>query len=149
MGYNLHITRRACWLDSGDDIELQEWLDFLDGDPDMRLDGYAECVIASGEILRAEDESLAVWIGYSQQGVGGNHAWFWLYKGRIEAKNPDAEIRRKMFAIAQHFGARVLGDEGEAYGEDDEPIAVADQGGPADSAVSSPSKQRKPWWKRW
>jgi hypothetical protein len=41
--------------------------------------------------------------------------WFHYRDGRVGAKDPDNEMIRKMWAIAQPLGARVQGDEGESY----------------------------------
>jgi hypothetical protein len=37
-------------------------------------------------------------------------------------KNPDTEILKKMWLIAQSLGAKVQGDDGETYGEDGSPL---------------------------
>jgi len=42
-------------------------------------------------------------------------AWFDWYLGRIVVKNPDAEIVGEMKQIANHFGAHIVGDDGEEY----------------------------------
>ena len=42
-------------------------------------------------------------------------AWFWLAEGNIVVKNPDNEILRKMWALAQNLDARVQGDDDELY----------------------------------
>lgn len=115
MGYDLHVTRRNDWFDDGPDITLSEWVQYLEVAPDMRLDGYAEAVLSHGEPLRLEASGVAVWTGYAKDGLNGNHAWFVHVNGEIVVKNPDIEIRRKMFEVAVHFGARVQGDDGEFY----------------------------------
>ncbi|MGD0792519.1 MAG: hypothetical protein ABR920_12185 [Terriglobales bacterium] len=37
MGYNLHITRRKNWSEEGNDISAQEWLTFINNDPEPTL----------------------------------------------------------------------------------------------------------------
>lgn len=140
MGYDLHISRRADWVDDGSDITVAEWLAYLDASPDMRLDGYAEAVTDAGDTVRVESPGLAVWTGYSKHGLGGNQARFLHSGGQIIVKNPDAELRRKMFSIARHFGARVQGDDGEFYDE---------LGNVVEREQDSSPPRPAPWWKFW
>ncbi len=44
-------------------------------------------------------------------------AWFNFSGGEIKVKNPDTEILKKMWAIAQRLFAKVQGDEGEIYND--------------------------------
>jgi hypothetical protein len=48
----------------------------------------------------------------------GDQAWFGFWGGNVVVKNPDSEILRKMYVIAQSLFAKVQGDEGETYGPD-------------------------------
>jgi hypothetical protein len=84
----------------------------------MRSDGYAEATTPSGDTLRYENEGLAVWTAYSRHQSNGNMAWFDFEMGNVVVKNPDQEILRKMWQIAQSLGAKVQGDEGETYHKD-------------------------------
>ncbi|MBX2855175.1 MAG: hypothetical protein KTR21_09315 [Rhodobacteraceae bacterium] len=150
MGYELHITRKAHWADeNGPEISLDEWLGYVSADPEMRLDGFAEAPLPGGGVLRAEDQSLAVWTAWPGDGGrdgGGDGgmdglAWMWLSgDGAICAKHPDIDIRRKMWRIAQDFGARLVGDDGEQYGADGE----IDTGAMDDARLKP-----QPWWKFW
>jgi len=99
MGYEIHITRRACWIDEdGPSINLDEWKALIMGDPEMRW----------------EEPADAVWIAYSKQGRDG--ALFYLgLTGDIIVKNPDKAILVKMYQIAQKLSAKVQGDEQEIY----------------------------------
>jgi hypothetical protein len=116
MGYDLHITRKTNWFDpGGKDIPLPEWLAFVHSDPEMRLDGFAEATTSSGETLRIESSGLCVWAGYSKHVDAETTAWFDFHHGCVVVKDPDAEIRRKMYEVAVQLQARVQGDEGEFY----------------------------------
>jgi hypothetical protein len=42
-------------------------------------------------------------------------AWFAYWRGEIRVKNPDDEIIRKMWLVAQSLSAKVQGDDGETY----------------------------------
>lgn len=122
MGYDVHITRRQNWFDEdGPAISIDEWLKVVASDPEMRMDGHAEAVTSNGSVIRVENEGLAVWVKYSGHQPDGNMAWFDFRGGRITAKNPDAEILKKMWALAQRLSAKVQGDEGESYDKDGEP----------------------------
>ena len=79
------------------------------------MDNFAEASTPQGETIRYDNEGLAVWTTYSGHGQGGNMAWFDYRSGQIVVKNADDEIRKKMRELAQFFGARVVGDEGEEY----------------------------------
>ena len=50
MGYNLHITRQENWVDEdvNSRIPLQEWVAYVNNDPDMRLDNFAEATLPDG-----------------------------------------------------------------------------------------------------
>lgn len=115
MGYDLHITRREDWSEKGNDISFEEWQAYVAGDPEMRIDGFAETQTASGEIVRIEAPGLTIW---TRPSGDGHPRWFHHQRGRIDVKNPDAELFPKMWSIAQYFGARVQGDEGECYDAD-------------------------------
>lgn len=135
MGYDLHITRKSDWRDSkGPEISLDEWRAFVLGDQQMRLDSFAEASLLDGRALRTETGGLAVWTEYSQHDEAGNKAWFLYSHGEIRVENPDDEIIRKMWSIAQALGAKVQGDDGEVYDS---------------SASESYSDITKPWWKFW
>jgi len=122
MGYDLHITRKQNWFDEGgEDISLVEWTALVKSDPSMRLDGFAETQVGGGKTLRMNNEGLSVWTGWSQH-VEGNSAWFNPGGGNVVVKNPDPEIRKKMWQLAQMLSAKVQGDEGELYGADGNPI---------------------------
>jgi hypothetical protein len=116
MGYDVHITRAIELSDSKDTpITIEEWLQYVQQDPEMRLDGYAKATTPKGDTLRIESEGLCVWKGYSGHGRDGNMAWFYYYDGCVIVKNPDDEILIKMKSIAESLAANVIGDEGEFY----------------------------------
>ncbi|MEX1827166.1 hypothetical protein [Luteibacter sp. CQ10] len=142
MGYDIHITRKTHWFDDeGPTISMEEWKAYIASDPELRLDGYAETTVGNGAVLRVKNEGMAVWTAYSKD----NTAWIWLDSSGIVAKNPDNEILRKMFQIAQMLGARVVGDDDEEYDADGEMVATDDFSQhdiPPDSQAP-----KRPWWK--
>ena len=111
MGYDVHITRSGDPnRDSGSAITLQEWLDYVRTDPEMRLDGFAEVTTPQGPTLRYESPGLAVWTAYELDGI----PWFDFREDCIVVKNPDAKILKKMNQIAEKLNARVIGAEGKS-----------------------------------
>ena len=100
-------------------------------DPGMRMDGFAEALVDGG-VLRVTRDGLAVWTGWSGHEKDGGMAWFDWRDGEVVVKNPDGEILRKMYSLAQHLLAHVQGDDGEIYEADGTPRSAA-----------------KPRWKVW
>jgi hypothetical protein len=146
MGYDAHITRKKDWSETtGPEISLDEWVSYVRGDPEMRLDGFAQIENDAGEVFRHESPGIAVWLSYSGHGINGNMAWFCFdaHESGITVKNPDPEILGKMWRIAQSLSAKIQGDDGEAYNErgepswGDEPPSVA------------PQLTSKPWGNLW
>jgi hypothetical protein len=105
MGYDVHVTRANDWFDSETHpITADEWLGYVRADPELAIDP------------RDNGPHFALWLAHR---VGDDHAWFDWSEGRISTKNPDPATLRKAVQIARHFGARVLGDDGEEYGPED------------------------------
>lgn len=145
MGYDIHITRKEQWFDEkGENIELEEWLNFVKSSSDMRHDGFAEAETPNGT-LRIDSEGLSVWLGYSGHEKNGNMAWFYYSDGNIQVKNPDEEILKKMYKIAQELQAKVQGDDCEIYDENGQSnwkeLSAQDE-----SVVLSHNKK---WWRFW
>lgn len=148
MGYDLHITRKLNWFDASPAIDLQEWLEYVANDPDLQHDGFAETPAANGDMLRIESQGICIWKGYSGGGNPESTAWLTWNAGNVVAKNPDDEIRKKMWSIAQSLGASVQGDEGEHYGEDGGMIETTTND-VSSSVNERPSDPKRPWWKFW
>ena len=143
MGYDVHITRRNTWFDeTGEAVLLDEWLECVHGDPELRLDGCADAHLKNGSVLRSLDPSMAVWVAHPEHGTREGMAWIWLSGGNVVAKNPDAHTLQKMWRIAQGLGAIVQGDECELYDLRGQSSLVEfrDQG-------AAPPK--KAWWRFW
>lgn len=145
MGFELHITRKQNWFEEEPElnIALTEWLQYVSGDPEFRLDNYAEVELLDGKTLRAEQEGIAVWTAYSQDGADQNHAWFTYFRGSIFVKNPDQEIINKMVDIAQALSGKVQDDEGTLYEREN----YLDRQLKDVRVTGSP--QKKPWWRFW
>ncbi|MGO9045869.1 MAG: hypothetical protein ACLQFW_03125 [Xanthobacteraceae bacterium] len=119
MGYDLHITRKKNWDgfedEHGPEISLDEWIAMVRADAEMRLDGFCEVRLPHGKVFRLDRPSIAVWTAWSHHSKAGDTAWFDLRDGNVVVKNPDREIRRKMWRLAERLQAKVQGDDGEYY----------------------------------
>lgn len=104
MGYDLHITRRSDWADTGNDISAEEWLNYIRGDPELTL---ASRNGAYHAVWDGPPEDAEPWLDWSQ--------------GQIYSKNPDAPLINKMISIAEKLKATVQGDDGEIYDERSQP----------------------------
>jgi hypothetical protein len=99
MGYDLHITRAKWHFENeGQWITTDEWLEYIKGDPELKLAGY-------------NGEYFAWWSGKSEY----PDPWLDWFDGNIYSKNPDDPIIDKMIAIAKKLNAKVQGDDGEVY----------------------------------
>jgi hypothetical protein len=59
MGYDVHITRAEDWTESESaPIGLDEWLRYVAGDHEMRLDNFAETEVGGDDVLRYENYGL-------------------------------------------------------------------------------------------
>lgn len=139
MGYNIYITRRKDWFtEDGPDISLHEWIDLVHVDDQMRLDGYAEATTGNGDVIRVQQKSMAVWLKYSRHEANGNMAWLSHERGNVVAKNPDEEILRKMWRVAQVLSAKVQGEESEIYGAEGRVSEETFGAGGAPKSATSP-----------
>ena len=111
MGYDVHITRAACWLDGEETpITLDEWRSYVASDPEL-MASDPELMIG-----QSDDCISAGWYGEgghpnNSKCVGG----FWWDSGCIVEKNPSKAEIGKMTRIALALNARVVGDEDEEY----------------------------------
>lgn len=116
MSYELHITRAKEWSDSESrPITLKEWLAVVEGDPDLRPCDVHEIPILDGPSIKIDlGEGGVLWIGHpdAPQGIA-----LWWSDGQIQMTNRLAEKRavKKLKALAERLGARVVGDGGEEY----------------------------------
>jgi hypothetical protein len=98
MGYDLHITRRKDWSAEGDEISVEEWIFYVEMDPELSL-------------WQDNGPHMARWSGKSTYA----DPWLDWFKGAIYSKNPDEALIYKMMEIAQFLGGCVQGDDGEIY----------------------------------
>jgi len=114
MGYDVHITRKREWSDEdGPRITEDEWQAYVACDADMVITGFAEHRNPQGETIRITQPLLTEWRKHSSH----SPVWFSYFEGSLVVKNPDDECLAKMRQIAARLHARVQGDEGEFYDE--------------------------------
>lgn len=105
MGYDLYITRSSHDdVGSEEAITLEEWQAYIDSDPDLTRPQVG---------TPNYHENLAL----LPRGPSDPEGFPWLswVNGSISAKYPQPPTLKKMIQIANHFGAQVVGDEGEIY----------------------------------
>jgi hypothetical protein len=118
MSYDLHITRRNWWTEDGKDIGFEEWCAYVAADPELSLDRVAVARTPTGDEIRIEQAGLTSWAPR-----GETEGWFHHNRGVITFASPEAAQFAKAWVIAQHFNARIQGDEGEFYGPDFELVS--------------------------
>ena len=156
MGYEICITRNRDWWDEekAEGISLEEWKACVDSDPSLRFEVISETTMPDGTVFQFPSTAFGIWLNDN-----GNEVCFGLRNGRISLNRPRKPERVQMYQIAQQLGAKVVGEEGEEYGEDgdaieDEPeeqvLNVARQAETVSTIpLLSPFKPKRPWWKFW
>lgn len=115
VGYDLHITRRTEWSDpeSGPPITREEFERVVFGDDSFRRDGGL-----------GPDYAVLV-----KKPCGAADApWLCWQNGEITAKNPSRPLIRVAAVMAAAINARVVGDDGEEYGQDGQAVGIEDYG---------------------
>jgi hypothetical protein len=101
MSYSVFITRKKHWHESdGGTISVSEWRSLVEADAELQW---------STEL----GENVAIWQGCCE----GEPEWVTLTGGSLETQLPSPEFLEKLVSIACSFQARVVGEEGETYGE--------------------------------
>ena len=114
MGYDIHITREACWLDDENPITLDEVREILPVEPhQFRIDETGEVLIATpqgnamiadyGPFLEYTDEEGKKTILVFEEG----ECPFFTYR--------DCRQLLAMRDLAETLGATLQGDECEVY----------------------------------
>ena len=109
MGYDVHITRAADWLDAAEFPILEaDWQRLVSTDLTLELSttDYHERTTQAGTVERIY---AVLWLPHPDQPS------FILEDGEIVLKDPDEATIEKMVKVATQLGARVFGDDGEEY----------------------------------
>lgn len=114
MSYDLHITRSNDWVESEENpISFEEWKKYIDNDPELTLTGFAETKMPNGQIIRMDNEGLALWEKKSL--FKTIKSWFYYNDGQIQVSGPNEAVIKKMKTVASALSAKVIGDDGEEY----------------------------------
>jgi hypothetical protein len=132
MGYDISIVRYHG--EDAVDIPENEWLNYAKSDAELE----------PSEI--SNDSTYWEWNAHSKyHDPTEGRPWFHYMGGQIYSKNPDEEVRVKMFQIAGSLNAKVQGQEGEFYDEDGRQLDE-------EPRINKPVRfvsESKPWWRFW
>ena len=145
MGYELHITRRAHWADTETpDIELDEWLTYVNSDNQLEL--KTSYNIKIGEETQFQNlRGYCEWNAHPTAKELNERPWFSYSEGTIDTKNPDDSTILKMMQIATALNAKVQGDDGEIYNEGCSSQLKTEQ----KLKTMLSQQKKKAWWKFW
>jgi hypothetical protein len=147
MGYDFHITRKEDWSDDfsdARDITLEEWLSYIDNDPELELTEGYWIKIPGSETESQPAPGFCEWNAHPLD----ERPWFDYSNGNISTKNPDDATIRKMLAITEVLNAKLQGDDGEIYviSRTNEVVRGPLRYGDKDDPYA---EENKPWWKFW
>lgn len=121
MGYDVHIERIAnLELSEPVAITLDEWLAFVERDPEMKLTPVLEIVNPkTSEVIKLQGDGMATWAGCSKVDGRPIGLTFTYRSGTVLTRYPHGDVERiqKLHAIAREFRAVVRGDGGEIRNE--------------------------------
>jgi|SRR5579859_1206077 len=111
MSYSVHIKRAKAQDNGG--ISLEEWLQYVRSDGELRHLGEAIAKTSKGDTVRYDAPGMTEWIdpqtGYKVLFDHSNRG------GKVSVANPSRAALIKMFKVAQALSGIVQGDEGECY----------------------------------
>jgi len=104
MGYELHITRAAEWVDSEEHpIGRDEWATYADQHPDL---------VSNGSVEWADIGRETTYDCTDKYGSAVSLSW---RRGKVDVYGCNGEDYSKLLAIADGLNARLVGDEDEEY----------------------------------
>ena len=147
MGYDLHITRKDNWSDDDEnrEIPLTEWLTYIETAPDLVLSDAYRIKVPGSETGSQVAPGFCDWTAHPSQ----VSSWFAYSSGCIETKNPDEDVIKRMLSIAKALGAKVQGDDGEAYTLSSDGQVLTGNDSSNEHHFSPVETHKKPWWKFW
>jgi hypothetical protein len=112
MGYDVHISRRENWFDDrGPIITVSEFEAAVEHDPDLVL-------VPVPTDRNGDPQPIAELASDSQLRRESGLRW---RAGKISSKNPSDLVIEAMCRLAKTLDARVQGDDGELYGDEQGP----------------------------
>jgi hypothetical protein len=106
MAYDLHIVRTDDWFDSAaNPVSKPDVDELIQSDPELARStvDYVDMGADDGGVTRY---FYILWNG---------NPCFWWYRDEITCAGPNENQTQKMVEMARALGAKVLGDDGEAY----------------------------------
>ena len=147
MAYSVNIVRRNNWEDPDEEsnISLKEWLQYIETDDELTAPAEGSLTDVNREYYQ-QKPGYCEWTSHSAYKEPFARPWFDYYNGQIVSENVDDETILKMIEIAENLNARVQGQDGEVYIEDDV-MRVQTKGN--DVSIREVRASKKPWWKFW
>lgn len=110
MESKFYITRKQDLLDhsSGNGISLQEWTNFVENDPEMRLDNYTVVTLPSGEVYQYASPGTAVWLNREPGATVIREVMFDYAGGNILVNDADKRTLDKIRHIAFKLNTRIF-----------------------------------------
>ncbi len=115
MPYAVYITRAKHWKYSDEaPILFEEWLEYIEGDPEFRLASDGEKTAAGADAF-PYGVGAAVWTKNAQGMTAEKTVLFRYHSGMawIDVIDPDETILSKMRVVAKALSGRVVGQLGE------------------------------------
>lgn len=112
----IYITRKKDLFDvsSAHEIALQEWMTFVENDPEMRLDNYTIVALLNGEKYRYSSPGTAVLLSREAGQSAIHESVFDFTAGNIIIKNADPRAINKVRHIAYKLNAQIF-EETKTY----------------------------------
>jgi hypothetical protein len=147
MGYTIAIFRQDDWDNPEEEsnISFEEWSNYIDTDEELERPAESSLTDDNREHY-LQNPGYCEWNNHSSYKEPFARPWFEYSQGEIVSKYVDDESLLKMIEIADRLNAKVRGQDGEIYEEDDAMKLKTTQTWAPASSVPAPNK---PWWKFW
>jgi hypothetical protein len=110
MNNTIYITRKSdltnLYADS--DITLQEWMNFVSNDPEMRLDNHTTVTLANGELYRYANPGAAVFLQRATGQSEVREVAFDFIDGSIRVYNGDELTIQKVKQMGFKLNAQIF-----------------------------------------
>ena len=147
MSYSITIVRKNNLedLEEESNITLEEWLNYIKKDEELERPSESSFTDYNRTYYQKKP-GYCEWIGHPSYKEPFARPWFDYYNGGITSENVDDETMLKMITIAEQLNAKVQGQDGEFYDEDDAmKISVTHE----EISNARLTVNKKPWWKFW
>jgi len=112
MNSKFHLTRKQDLLDhssgSGTGISLQEWTNFVENDPEMRLDNCTTVTLPNGEVYQYASPGTAVFLNREPGATAVKEVVFDYAGGAILVNDADQRTLNKIRHIAFKLNTRIF-----------------------------------------